>query len=209
MALIQLSDQPISPRASLNGFSRTVSAKHSLGAYPIQEDHDDHHLEPWTSDIDDVQWQLNFGWDIDQWLLPSIESHEFDSLFDLYLYYGPCVEADPTSLATQCQGTTNCQQALVTDTHTTLKTMQEGSPELQQHLDSLTAPHSVPWHQPDIFPFLCNTSPSSDAPTFHTPSSNGCEKRSSQSSTSSPVSKDERLTCDFCGQAFEDVDSLW
>lgn len=189
-----------------------VSAKHSLGAYPIQEDHDDHHLEPWTSDIDDAQWQLNFGWDIDHWLLPSIESHEFDSLFDFNCYLGPCgeaLDADLDSLAIQHQETSNNQLTLVTETHTTPKTMQEGSPELQQHLDSLTGPHSVPWHQPDLIPSLCNTSPSSDAPTSHTPSSNGYEKRTSQSSASSPVSKDARLTCDFCGQAFEDVGSLW
>ncbi|KAI1029042.1 hypothetical protein LB505_009215 [Fusarium chuoi] len=79
--------------------------------------------------------------------------------------------------------------------------MQEGSPELQQHLDSLTGPHSVPRHQPDLIHSLCNTSPSSDAPTSHTPSSNGYEKRPSQSSASSPVSKDARLTCDFCNSS--------
>ncbi|CVK94346.1 uncharacterized protein FMAN_03486 [Fusarium mangiferae] len=86
--------------------------------------------------------------------------------------------------------------------------MQEASPEPQKQLDSLNDPHSVPWHQPNLIPRLCNTSLSSNAPTSHTPSSSGYEKRSSQSSTSSPVSKDARLTCDFCGQAFEDVDSL-
>lgn len=188
-----------------------VSAKHSLGAYPIQEDHDDHHLEPWTSDIDDAQWQLNFGWDIDHWLLPSIESHEFDSLFDFNRYLGPCgeaLDADLDSLAVQHQETSNNQLTLVTETHTTLETMQEASPEPQKHLDSLNTPHSVPWHQPNLTPPLCNTSPRSNAPTSHSPSSSGYEKRSSQLSTSSPVSKGARLTCDFCGQAFEDVDSL-
>ncbi|KAH7166781.1 hypothetical protein DER46DRAFT_264118 [Fusarium sp. MPI-SDFR-AT-0072] len=86
--------------------------------------------------------------------------------------------------------------------------MQEVSPELQKDLDSLTAPHSVSWHQPDLFPPLCNTSPSSNAPTPQSPASSGYEKRLSQSSTSSPVSKVARLTCDLCGQTFEDVDSL-
>ncbi|KAF5655614.1 hypothetical protein F25303_548 [Fusarium sp. NRRL 25303] len=168
--------------------------------------------EPWTSDIDDAQWQLNFGWDIDHWLLPSIESHEFDSLFDFNCYLGPCgeaLDADLDSLAVQHQDTTNSQLALVTETLTTLNAMQEASLEPQKHLDSLNAPHSVPWHQPDLSPPLCNPSPSSNAPTSHSQSSSGYEKRPSQSSTSSPVSKDARLICDFCGQAFEDVDSLW
>ncbi|KAF5585582.1 hypothetical protein FPCIR_8295 [Fusarium pseudocircinatum] len=178
--------------------------------------------QPWTSDIDDAQWQLNFEWDIDQWLLPSIESHEFDSLFDFDCYHGSCGEAlgaDLNSLATQHQETSNNQLTLVTETRPTLETMQEVSPESQKHLDSLNSPHSdsvpwhqqdlFPWHQQDLFPSVCNTSPSSNTPTSYSPSSNGYEKRLSQSSTSSPVSKVARLTCDFCGQACEDVDSLW
>lgn len=132
-------------------------------------------------------------------------------MFDFNYYHGPCDEtpgSDLDSVATQRQETTYSQLARVTETHTTLETMQKGSPELHQHQDSLTVSHSLPWPQPDRFPFLCNTFPSSNAPTSHKSSSNGSEKRSSQSSTSIPVSKDERLTCDFCGHAFEDVDSL-
>ncbi|KAH7207199.1 hypothetical protein DER44DRAFT_364849 [Fusarium oxysporum] len=87
--------------------------------------------------------------------------------------------------------------------------MQEIPTQSHNDLDSFTAPHSVSWHQPDLFPPLCNTSPSSNAPTSHSPASSGYEKRSSQSSTSIPVSKVARLTCDFCGQAYEDVDSLY
>lgn len=83
--------------------------------------------------------------------------------------------------------------------------MQEVSPEPQKSLESLNPPHGA---DPTLSLPLRNNSPDSNTPTSHSPSSSGYEKILFQSSTPSPVCKVARLTCDFCGQGFEDVDSL-
>lgn len=123
----------------------------------------------------------------------------------------PCVEAldaGLSSLGAQHQGKSNNQLELVTEPHNALGTMQGVLSQPPTDLNSFIIPHSVPWHQPDLSPSLCNTSASSDAPTTHSSASSGHEKECSHSSTSSPTCKVARLTCDFCEQGLDDVDSL-
>lgn len=142
---------------------------------------------------------------------PGIESYEFDDLFDFNCYPGPCIEAFDaglSSLGAQHQGKSNNQLALVTEPHDALETIQGVLSQPPTDLNSSIVPHSVPWHQPHLSPSLCNTSANSNTPTSHSSTSRGHEKESYQAFTSSPASKVARLTCDFCEQGFDDVDSL-
>ncbi|KAF5693024.1 hypothetical protein FDENT_2336 [Fusarium denticulatum] len=191
-----------------------VRAKHSLGAAPIPEDHDDHHLEPWTSDIDNVQWFFNFDWETEFWPLPSVENSDTLGFFDFDDYHDTCVGAldtDPTFLAPQ-DDVFNVEALIshlspVIEPSAFLDPVQGAANLSQNDLHSLTAHDLASCQQTDLPPPLC-TSPSSDAPTSISPASSGYEKRSPQSSTSSPASNTAQLSCDFCRQPYNDVDSL-
>ncbi|KAF5573088.1 hypothetical protein FPANT_12586 [Fusarium pseudoanthophilum] len=192
-----------------------VRAKHSLGAAPIPEDHDDHHLEPWTSDIDNAQWLFNFDWETEFWPLPRVENSDSLGFFDFGDYHDTCVGAldtDPTFLAPQDDvfnvEASNSHLTPVIEPSAFLDPMQGAANLSQNILHSLTAHDLVSCQQPDLPPPVC-TSPSSDAPTSISPASSGYEKRSPQSSTSSPASNTAQLSCGFCRQSCNDVDSLY
>ncbi|KAF5536968.1 hypothetical protein FNAPI_11568 [Fusarium napiforme] len=156
-----------------------VRAKHSLGAAPIPEDHDDHHLEPWTSDIDNAQWLFNFDWETEFWPLPSVENNDTLGFFDFGDYHDTCVGAldtDPTFLAPQDdvfnEDASNSHLTPVIEPSAFLDPMQGAANLSQNILHSLTTHDLVSCQQPDLPPPVC-TSPSSDAPTSISPASSG------------------------------------
>ncbi|KAF4982184.1 hypothetical protein FZEAL_2162 [Fusarium zealandicum] len=143
--------------------------------------------EPLTSGIADEQWWLDSGYydrDCDPGPLPGVGDDMTGCILGLT---SPAIEP-------RVHGPDSTREGLTLLLETT---------------DPSTIHHSVSHLQPQPSPpSTCALSPSSDELTSSSSASASYEKRSSESTTSSPATNVSKLNCDFCGEPFNDVDSL-
>lgn len=135
--------------------------------------------------------------------MSSVESNHFFN----YGYDDYCVEALDACLTSSATLGPTSERRSINEPHTALNTTQEASNLSQDDLHSLASRNLLFLEQPEPCPPLCDPSPRNNAPTSNSPESVGYEKRSSQSTTSSPASNTAQHRCDFCAEPFIDVDS--